>query len=833
METLNVYCLKCRAKRPMRDPQPSYTATGRPCTKGTCPECGTTLVKMGLTPAHADQPKLPVASAKANPGKSARRSSAAPSAQTQGRSQPPSSDGRPLVIVESPAKARTVGKFLGNGYVVKASVGHVRDLLRSQLSVDIEHDFAPRYRVPKEKRQIVEELKAAVKRAPEVYLATDPDREGEAIAWHLMEAAEIPPQAAHRVVFHEITQEAIKEAFSHPQQIDMNRVNAQQARRILDRLVGYKLSPLLWEKVRSRTSAGRVQSVAVRLIVEREREIAAFVPEEYWTIEAELARRVDERPTFIAKLVKIAGQAAELKNQEAVQPVLEELERSLYLVVDVRKGERRRKPAPPFTTSTLQQEASRRLGFTAQRTMRIAQQLYEGIDLGPQGSVGLITYMRTDSTNVAATAQEEARAFIAAHYGEEALPPRPPIYKTKAKGAQEAHEAIRPTSVMREPSNVKPFLSSEQLRLYTLIWQRFVASQMAPAIYDTMTVEVAADPSWQEEGFAFEESNLTAKLTRLAADARYLLRASGSRVRVPGFLVVYEESRDEDATPDEEGERTLPELQAGEIVDLVRLIPEQHFTQPPPRYTEATLVRALEEHGIGRPSTYAPIISTIQERGYVTAVDRRLYPTELGSIVNDLLVEHFPDIVNVSFTARMEEDLDRIARGEQEWVPVLRAFYTPFEQALQRAERLMAKVEMAEPFTGEKCELCGSPMVVKWGRFGKFVACSNYPACRNTKPYWEKVGAVCPQCGGDIVERRTRKKRVFYGCINYPSCNFTSWKKPLPQPCPACGGLLVMANQRTAQCMQCGERFSMEHIAHSAAQAELPTAETTLIAGEA
>ncbi|PWH19156.1 MAG: type I DNA topoisomerase [Ardenticatenia bacterium] len=828
METLTAYCVKCRAKRPMRDPQPSYTASGRPCTQGVCPECGTTLFKMGRTPAHAALPAPPALPAEKHANRTTRRAKAVSATRDKERV---SSDGRPLVIVESPAKARTVGKFLGSGYTVKASVGHVRDLLRSQLSVDVEHDFAPRYRVPKEKRQIVEELKAAVKRAPEVYLATDPDREGEAIAWHLMEAAEIPPQAARRVVFHEITQQAIQEAFSHPQQIDMNRVNAQQARRILDRLVGYKLSPLLWEKVRNRTSAGRVQSVAVRLIVEREREIAAFVPEEYWSIAAELARRVAERPSFIAKLVKIAGQAVELKNQAAVQPVLEELERSLYLVVDVRRGERRRKPAPPFTTSTMQQEASRRLGFTAARTMRIAQQLYEGIDLGAEGSVGLITYMRTDSTNVAIAAQEEARAFIAARYGPTALPPTPPIYKTKAKGAQEAHEAIRPTSVLREPEKVKPFLSAEQWRLYTLIWQRFVASQMAPAIYDTMTVEVAADPAWHETTFASEAFQSTARWERLAAEARYLLRASGSRVRVPGFLAVYEESRDEDATP-EEGEQMLPEVHVGELLDLVRLLPEQHFTQPPPRYTEATLVRALEEYGIGRPSTYAPIISTIQERGYVTSVDRRLYPTELGFIVNDLLVEHFPDIVNVDFTARMEEDLDRIARGEQEWVPVLRAFYTPFEQALQRAERLMAKVEMAEPLTGENCERCGHPMVVKWGRFGKFIACSNYPACRNTKPYLEKTGATCPQCGGDLVERRTRRKRIFYGCANYPTCNFTSWKRPLPQPCPECGGLLVVANQRTAQCLQCGARVSMEHVTSSAAPAELPAAEATLVAGD-
>ncbi len=835
METLTAYCFKCREKRPLQDPQPIYTANGAPATRGTCPECGSTLVRTGRTPAHADIPKPEVMAAKGSAHNATSQRQRTPSAQGQRTSSTrrpgnASGDGRPLVIVESPAKARTVGKFLGSGYLVKASVGHVRDLLRSQLSVDVEHDFAPRYRVPKEKRQIVEELKAAVKRAPEVYLATDPDREGEAIAWHLMEATQIPPQAARRVVFHEITEEAIREAFSHPQDIDMNRVNAQQARRILDRLVGYKLSPLLWEKVRNRTSAGRVQSVAVRLIVEREREIAAFVPEEYWTIEAELAKRAEERPTFLVKLIKVAGEAVELKNQSAVQPIVEELERALYVVADVRKGERRRKPAPPFTTSTLQQEASRRLGFTAQRTMRIAQQLYEGIELGAQGSVGLITYMRTDSTNVAEAAQQEARRFIAARYGKDALPPTPPVYKTKTKGAQEAHEAIRPTSVLRQPAALRAFLSPEQLRLYTLIWQRFVASQMAPAIYDTVTVEVAADPNWREEMFTPEA---VAALSDLTAGARYLLRASGSRVRVPGFLAVYEESRDDDAAPDEESERPLPELQVGEIVDLVRLLPEQHFTQPPPRYTEATLVRALEEYGIGRPSTYAPIISTIQQRGYVTSIERRLHPTELGFIVNDLLVEHFPDIVNVGFTARMEEDLDRIARGEQEWVPVLREFYTPFEQAVRQAERTMAKVEMGDQFTGETCELCGHPMVVKWGRFGKFIACSNFPACRNAKPYLEKVGAVCPQCGGDLVERRTRRKRIFYGCINFPACNFTSWKRPLPQPCPACGGLLVVATQRTAQCSQCGERFSMDNLAPSPAPAELPATQAAIASDEA
>ena len=798
------YCVKCRVKRTLLDPKPVYAANGTPGTRGTCAECGTALFRMGRTAAHDGLPAPVLAAAAGSRAKTTRRAGA----KVVPAQRPPVTR-RPLVIVESPAKARTVGKFLGGGYVVKASIGHVRDLLRSQLSVDVEHDFAPKYRVPKEKFQVVEELKSAVKRASQVYLATDPDREGEAIAWHLMEATGIPAEMARRVVFHEITRDAVAAAFGQSQSIDMNRVNAQQARRILDRLVGYKISPLLWENVRSRTSAGRVQSVAVRLIVEREREIAAFVSEEYWSIEADLARRSGDRPSFIAKLAKIGGATADLKNEPDTRLIVEELERSLYLVSDVRRGERKRKPLPPFTTSTLQQEASRRFGFTARRTMRIAQQLYEGIDLGQQGSVGLITYMRTDSTNVAAVAQQEARQFIAARYGQPALPPTPPTYKTKAKGAQEAHEAIRPTSVFRDQAAVQRVLSPEQARLYALIWQRFVASQMAPAVYDTMAVDVTADPTWRDADLSPHNLAAAGRLAQLTASGRYLLRVSGSRLKAPGFLAVYEESRDEDAAP-EEGDRILPDLEVGEVVDLLRLIPEQHFTQPPPRYTEATLVRALEEYGIGRPSTYAPIISTIQERDYVGITDRRLHPTDLGLIVNDLLVEHFPDVVNVAFTARMEEDLDQIARGEREWVPILREFYAPFEQALQRAERTMVKVEVANELTGEKCQLCGHDMIIKWGRFGKFIGCSNYPTCRVTKPYLEKLGVACPQCGGDVVERKSRNKRTFYGCANYPGCNFVIWKRPLPQPCPSCGGLLVIANKQWAQCLRCGNQVAVE-----------------------
>jgi DNA topoisomerase-1 len=744
---------------------------------------------MGATPAHEGLPKPAIPKTK-KPRKAKK---------PKGR----------LVIVESPAKARTVGKFLGKEYVVKASVGHVRDLLRSQLSVDVENDFAPKYRVPNEKRPVVKDIKAVVKNTAEVYLATDPDREGEAIAWHLIQAAGIDEDRVKRVVFHEITKKAVAEAFAHPRGLDMNRVDAQQARRVLDRLVGYMISPLLWANVRGRTSAGRVQSVALRLIVEREREIIAFVPEEYWSIEAELAKRIPSRPSFVAKLTKIQGEKVDLKNEKDTHLIVDELERSTYVVMDVRRGERKRKPAPPFTTSTLQQEASRRLGFTARRTMRVAQQLYEGIELDSQGDVGLITYMRTDSTSVAGDAQAEARDFISWRYGEEYLPPKPPQYKTKAKGAQEAHEAIRPTGVKREPSAVKSYLTRDQLQLYSLIWRRFVASQMSPAIYDTIAMDVIADAEWD---FADGRLISAVQLSTISREPKYQLRASGSRVKFPGFLAVYEETRDEDAATDEEVAEILPDLEAGEVIDLVRLMPEQHFTQPPPRYTEATLVRTLEEYGIGRPSTYAPTISTIQDRGYVERLDRRLHPTELGFVVNDLLVRHFPDIVDVGFTARMEEDLDLIARGDQEWIPVLRDFYEPFEEAVKLAEQTMEKVPLADQATGEKCEKCGHDMVIKWGRYGKFIACSNFPTCRNSKPFLEKIDVLCPECGGDLVEKRSRKKRVFYGCSNYPECSFVSWKKPLVQPCPVCGGLLVMKNKQWAQCISCEEQVGMEKL---------------------
>ncbi len=792
IEPVMAYCVKCREKREMSQPEAVYTANGTPGTRGTCSVCGTKMFKMGRTPAHDHVPPPDPATCK-------RKKKATRAQRRKGK----------LVVVESPAKARTVGKFLGKGYTVKASVGHVRDLLRSQLSVDVENGFTPKYRVPNEKRPIVKELKRAVDTAAEIYLATDPDREGEAIAWHLIEAVEMDEARAKRVVFHEITKDAVTEAFAHPRGIDMNRVNAQQARRILDRLVGYQLSPLLWRKVRSRTSAGRVQSVALRLIVEREREIDEFNPVEYWTVEADLAKR--EQPTssrkenreFRAKLTHIRGEKADLKNEADTQAIVDELEKSTYVVEEVKKGERRRKPAAPFTTSTLQQEASRRLGFGTRKTMRLAQQLYEGIELGAEGTVGLITYMRTDSTTVSKHAQSEARDFIAERYGKEMLPEELPIYKTKSRGAQEAHEAIRPTSVWREPDQVKQHLSRDQARLYTLIWQRFVASQMAQAIYDTMSVSIGAGLTLVQDGLW-----------------PYRFRTSGSRLRFKGFLTVYEETRDEDAAPDTSEGVILPELTVDELLDLLRLLPEQHFTQPPPRYTEANLVKALEEHGIGRPSTYAPIISTVQQRGYVEKSEKRLYPTELGEIVNELLVEYFPDVINEAFTSQMEDDLDRIARGELDWIPVLHEFYEPFSKAVAHAEAHMPEVDIADQPTGEICEVCGHPMVFKFGRYGKFEACSNFPECRNTKPHLLKLGITCPNDGGELVERRTKKGRVFYGCANYPECQWSSWKRPLPNPCPNCQGMLVQKNRNWAQCLNCEEQFEINQLSNMISEAE-------------
>ena len=803
------YCLKCREKRSLQNAEPVYTVAGAPATRGKCPVCGTTMVKMGLTEAHASVLK-PERKPKDKPtpsgaGKRARKE----------RSPIRLAPGTRLVIVESPAKARTVGRFLGQLYHVEASVGHVRDLLRSKLSVDVENGFAPTYTVPKEKREVVQRLKGAAEQAAQVYLATDPDREGEAIAWHVMAAAAIPGEIAQRVVFHEITDAAIREAFGHPRDLDMDLVNAQQARRILDRLVGYKISPLLWRKVRGRLSAGRVQSVAVRLIVEREREIQAFVPVEYWSICAELAkldtRGLEPRPSFIAKLVKIRGEDADLKNEPAAQAIVDDLEGASYIVGDVRKSKRQRKPPAPFITSTLQQEAFGHLGMSAKRTMAIAQQLYEGVDLGKGERVGLITYMRTDSTNVAPEAVAQARDYIAKKFGSELLPEKPPVYRTRAVNAQEAHECIRPTSVWREPDTIQEHLDKDQYRLYQLIWRRFVASQMRPALYDVTSVDVKAGKVPASvpipTGAALQPIPAQNAGRSTGLDGLpYLFRATGSVIAFPGFLVVYEEAKEEGAA-EEENAGGLPPLEVGELLDLLRLIPEQHFTEPPPRYTEATLVRELEKHGIGRPSTYAPIISTIQERGYVDRVNKYLVPTELGFVVNDLLVKHFSDIVDIEFTAHMEDDLDRVAAGEREWVAVLTDFYGPFERTLRTAEQNIEKVEMPREETGLTCEKCGSPMVVKMGRFGKFIACSNFPQCRNTKPYLIKTGAKCPACGGDLLERRTKTKRTFYGCANYPNCKFSVWQRPLPRALPQVRWPVDRGRQEQSQVREMPERY--------------------------
>ena len=641
---MEAYCVKCREKREIKDPVAEYNKAGAPVTRGTCSVCGTKVYRMGRTEAHEGLPKPEVVRKK--------------------KSAPPRKG--KLVIVESPAKAKTVGRFLGKGYTVRASVGHVRDLLRSKLSVDVDNNFEPQYRVPNEKREVVKELKKLASKAEEIYLATDPDREGEAIAWHLMEAADIDEKRTNRVVFHEITKDAVDEAFAHPRAIDMDLVDAQQARRILDRLVGYGISPILWKKVRSRLSAGRVQSVALRLIVEREREIDNFIPEEYWSIEADLLPEGGQ-VAYRAKLARINGETPELPTQDVVDAILDEMRSALYTVDSVKEGKRRRNPSAPFITSTLQQDASRKLGFTARKTMSVAQQLYEGVELDGEGIEGLITYMRTDSTNISEIALNETRAFIKERYGEGFLPEEPPTYKTRTQSAQEAHEAIRPTSVLRQPKAIKQYLSRDQFRLYQLIWQRFVASQMNPAIYKTLSVEVIGKEN---------------------AGNEYLLRASGSQLEFPGFLVVYEEGKDEDQTEDEEGDSAripVDDIRENQTQSLQELYPEQHFTQPPPRYTEASLVQVLEENGIGRPSTYAPILSTIQNRGYVTRDGKRLELTETGFLVNDLVVEWFPSIVDINFTSNLEDELDEVASGSAEWVDVIREFYGPFSERLENA----------------------------------------------------------------------------------------------------------------------------------------------------
>jgi len=790
-----------------------------------------------------------------------------------------------LVIVESPAKANTINKYLGSDYVVKASLGHVKDLPKSKLGVDIEHDFEPVYDVIPGKEKVIKELRTAAKSAARILLAADPDREGEAICQHLKEILDGNKAEIFRVLFNEITPKAIRAAIEKPGRINQHVVDAQQARRILDRLVGYQISPLLWDKVRRGISAGRVQTVALRLIVEREREIQAFVPQEYWSIIAKLEGQ--DPPQFDARLVKVKGKNADVKNQKEADRVLNIVKNADFLVESVVTKEKKRNPVPPFTTSKLQQDAARRLRFTVKKTMMLAQRLYEGVELGEEGRIGLITYMRTDSTRIADEAMQMVRSYISDVYGGPYLPEKPVFYKSK-KDAQDAHEAIRPTFVGRRPDDLKQYLSEDELKLYRLIWTRFVASQMNPAVYDQTTVDIAAKD--------------------------YVFRATGRVMKFDGFLAVYEESADEDAKPlepDDEQDLRLPQLREGEKLKLIDLMPRQHFTEPPPRYTEASLVKALEEKGIGRPSTYVTILTTIQDRDYVTKDQGKFKPTELGTVVTDMLVKHFEDIFDIQYTARMEEELDEVEEGKMTWVEALDEFYKKFQKDLKRASKNMENLKKQEIPTDEVCEKCGSPMVIKWGQFGRFMACSAYPECKNTKeitsdeapkegeasaenaepepcencgkPMALKRGRfgqflactgypdckttrklaagtktpkkpdvmldeVCPQCGqakmvlkegrfgefiscsnypkckyikpklvgvpcpkpgcgGELIERRSKRGKVFYGCLKYPACDFVLWNKPVPEQCPQCGApfLLEKSTKREGLVRYCNE----------------------------
>jgi DNA topoisomerase-1 len=676
-----------------------------------------------------------------------------------------------LVIVESPAKAKSISKYLGHKYEVKASMGHVRDLPKSQLGVDVQKGFSPKYITIRGKGDTIKELKSAVKKADRVLLASDPDREGEAIAWHLTKALDIEETEPCRIEFNEITKQAVQDAIKKPRPIDLSRVNAQQARRILDRLVGYNLSPLLWRKVKKGLSAGRVQSVAMRLICDREEEIQAFVQEEYWTLTAKMVK--GQGDAFEAKLHKIDQKKAEVRSREEMQAILDSLKKAGYEVTKVVRREKLRHPAPAFTTSSLQQEAYRKLNFTAQRTMLIAQQLYEGLDLGKEGTSGLITYIRTDSTRVSTLALDEARSFIKERYGQQFVPDQPRLTPSKNK-AQDAHEAIRPTLVSRDPAVVRPYLKPEQYKLYKLIWERFVASQMSSAVIDTTSVDIASGP--------------------------YVFRATGSVVKFPGFMQLYIEGRDDGEEP---GENLLPELQEGEEVKVRSLIPKQHFTQPPPRYTDATLVKTMEEKGIGRPSTYAPIVETILKRGYAVREKKQLYPTELGTIVVEMLKEYFKDIIDVEFTAELEERLDNIEEGNTDWVKLLDNFYEPFNQTMARAEKEIHQIQVADEVSDEVCGHCGRNLVIKLGRYGKFLACPGFPDCRNTKPLLEPTGVPCPNCQGELVLRRSKKGRKFYGCSTYPECDFVLWDQPTTEKCPSCKSIMIKKSSRGKEYLRC------------------------------
>ena len=662
-----------------------------------------------------------------------------------------------LVIVESPAKAKTIGKYLGPDYQVKASMGHLRDLPKSTLGVDVDGDFTPNYKPIKGKEDIIKDLKAAAKGSQTVYLATDPDREGEAISWHLKYLLELPDEKARRVTFNEITKKVVTDSIQHPRDIDQDLVDAQQARRVLDRIVGYQLSPLLWKKIRRGLSAGRVQSVAMRLVAEREKEIADFVPQEYWTLDASLKNHAGA--LFTAHYYGKGGKKYEPSSEGDTQAIMDELRELPFTVSSVKRADKQRSPAPPFTTSTLQQEASRKLNMTPRRTMAIAQQLYEGVDITGEGTVGLITYMRTDSLRISAEAQAQAKTVICSRYGERYYPASTRAYKTKA-GAQDAHEAIRPSDPALTPEQVKGDLTGEQYRLYRLIWSRFLASQMANAVYDSISVEIGAGD--------------------------HSFRCSASNLKFAGYTAVYEESRDDDK---EEKESPLPELAEGESVTLESFAPAQHFTQPPARYTDATLIRTMEENGIGRPSTYAPTVSTILDREYVIKEGKYLRITPLGQVVNDLMCQRFPNIVDVKFTARMEKKLDDVESGDVQWKDVIRQFYVPFHENLEQVEKDMEGVYLKVPdeVTEEKCDLCGRNMVIKSGRFGRFLACPGYPECKFTKPLVVEMPGRCPKCGGRILKKTSRNGYTYYGCDKFPTCDFMTWDVPVKDDCPVCG----------------------------------------------
>ena len=663
-----------------------------------------------------------------------------------------------LVIVESPAKAKTIGKYLGRSYTVKASMGHLRDLPKSKLGIDIEHDFEPDYKPIRGKEALIRELKEAAKESDTVYLATDPDREGEAISWHLKYLLDLNDQKARRVTFNEITKNVVQESIARPREIDQNLVDAQQARRVLDRIVGYELSPLLWKKVRRGLSAGRVQSVATRMVDEREKEIESFKPEEYWTLDAQLLDEPSHK-TFTAHYYGKNGKKFEPSSREEIDAVIADTKSAVFAVKSVKRADKQRSPSPPFTTSTLQQEASRKLNMTPRRTMAIAQQLYEGVDVAGEGTVGLITYMRTDSLRISDEAQAQARELIQSRYGTAYCPDVPRKYKTKA-GAQDAHEAIRPSDPALTPEQVKGDLTPEQYRLYRLIWSRFLASQMANAVYDSISVEIAA--------------------------GAHALRCSASNLKFAGYTAVYEESRDDDK---EEKDSPLPPLEEGEQVTAVGFAPLQHFTQPPARYTDATLIRTMEENGIGRPSTYAPTVSTILDREYVIKEGKYLRLTPLGGVVNDLMCQRFPDIVDVKFTARMEQKLDDVEAGQVKWKDLIRQFYVPFHENLEKVEKDMEGVYLKVPdeVTEEKCDLCGRNMVVKSGRFGRFLACPGYPECKFTKPLVVEMPGRCPKCGGRILKKTSRNGYTYYGCDKFPTCDFMTWDVPVKDDCPVCG----------------------------------------------